>query len=32
MEDAESKGIEVVEWSGPMGLQKHISSTMGKIK
>lgn len=32
MEDAESRGIEVVEWSGPMGLEKHISSTMGKIK
>ena len=32
IEDAESRGIEVVEWDGPMGLQKHISSTMGKIK
>ena len=27
MEDAKSKGIEVVEWSGSSGLQKHINST-----
>jgi hypothetical protein len=27
IEDAESRGIEVVEWTEPMGLQKHISST-----
>ena len=32
IEDAKSKGIEVVEWSEPMGLKKHISSTMGNIK
>ena len=27
IEDAESRGIEVVEWTEPMGLQKHISTT-----
>ena len=32
MEDAKSKGIEVVEWSGSMGLQKHINSTTNRSK